>query len=211
MLQTVAEANFDECLDGTRATFLGFDLGIVHQGQFDVLDRCGLGQQVVVLEDEADLAVAELGALIAAHPAYRHAIKEVFARGGRVEATYLVEQCGFARARSALDGHELTFVDLERDTTERMDHLVADLEVAANVLEFDDDFSIVFAHNYLLLFLRGPGMNGLLFCCGIWVAAALPSSMTASLMTSWPSLTPEVIWVKMPLEAPTWTGYALMV
>ena len=105
-----------------------------------------LDEQIVVLEDEADLAVAELGALIAAHPTHRHAIEEVFARGGRVEATYLVEQCGFARARSALDGHELTFVDLERDTTERMDHFVADLEVAANVLEFDDDFSIVFAH-----------------------------------------------------------------
>ena len=146
VLQTIAETNFDKCLDGTRAALLGLDFGIVHQGQFDVLDGRGLGQQVVVLEDETNLAVTELGALIAAHPAHRHAIEVVFARSGCVEATYLVEQCGFARARSALDGHELTFVDLERDTTERMDHLVADLEVAANVLEFDDDFSIVFAH-----------------------------------------------------------------
>ena len=61
VLEAVAEADFDECLDGTLTTLLGLDLGIVHQWQFDILDGRGLGQQVVVLEDEAYLAVALLG------------------------------------------------------------------------------------------------------------------------------------------------------
>ena len=146
MFQAVAQTHFDECVDGALAALLGLDLGIIHQRELDVFDGCGLGEEVVVLEDESDLAVAQLGTLVAAHPTHRHAIEIVFARRGGIEASNLVEQGGFARARSPLDGHEFTFVDLERHSPERMYHLVADLKVAANVFELDDGFSFIFAH-----------------------------------------------------------------
>jgi hypothetical protein len=39
----------------------------VDQGQLDVVQRVGAGQQVEGLEDEADLAVADVGQFVVAH------------------------------------------------------------------------------------------------------------------------------------------------
>ena len=165
VVETFAEADSPEGAYGTFAAFGRLDLGIVHEGQLDILDGCGLGQEVIVLEDEANLAVAELGTLVLAHLAYGHTVEEVFAGRGSVETSELVEQGGFAGTRGALNGDELAFINLEGHPAEGVDNLVADLEVAAHVLEFDD--YVICFHNRdfyfepLFLLLRGPGMKGL--------------------------------------------------
>ena len=49
--------------DGSLAALFGADAGVVHQWQFNVLNARGLRKQVVVLENEPYLAVAEHCAL----------------------------------------------------------------------------------------------------------------------------------------------------
>ena len=62
--------------------------GIVHQGQPPhVLDRCRLRQQVVVLEDEPDFAVAQGGAGVLTHRADRCAVEVIFSAGRCIQAT----------------------------------------------------------------------------------------------------------------------------
>jgi len=63
MVQPFAQAYSLQCSDGTIETLLCAYVGIVHQWQLNVLDACRLWQKVVVLEDEAYLAVAENGTL----------------------------------------------------------------------------------------------------------------------------------------------------
>ncbi len=59
------------------------DRRVVHQRQFYILHARGLRQEVVVLEDETNLAVAQDGTLsIAAHLAHAHTIQIVFALDG---------------------------------------------------------------------------------------------------------------------------------
>lgn len=77
---------------GTVEALLLRDAGVVHQRQFDVFHARGLGQKVVVLKDEADLAVAQDGTLRLRHRAHGHTIEEVVAAGGRVEAAQLIEE-----------------------------------------------------------------------------------------------------------------------
>ena len=89
-------------------------LRVVHQWQFNVLQRSGLGQQIIVLEHKTNLAVAQFGALSLRHGAHRDAVEQIFAAGRCVKTSQLVEQCTLSRARCALDGDELALVDLER-------------------------------------------------------------------------------------------------
>ena len=144
VLQAVAQADGHEGVDGAAAAFGGADRGVVHQGQLDVLHRRGFRQQVVVLEDEADFAVAQHGALGLRHGAHAGAVQQVFAAGGGVEAAQRVEQGRFARARGAHDGDELALVDGERHAAQGVHRLVAHLEVAADVVKFDDCFAHIY-------------------------------------------------------------------
>ena len=53
---------------------------VVEQRQLDVLERGGAGEQAEVLEDEADLPVAQLGAPVAVEARDVLAVEEVAAR-----------------------------------------------------------------------------------------------------------------------------------
>ncbi len=154
VLQAVGKSHGGECLDGCLAAHLGGVLAVVEQGQLHILHSRGLGEQVVVLEDEAYLAVAQSGALAALHLAHGHSVEDVFSRGGGVEAAQLVEQGALAASRGAHDGHELALVDLEGHAAQCLHHLVAHLELAAHVLQLDDYLSVFFffTHKPSLLF-----------------------------------------------------------
>ena len=141
MLQTVAQSYGLQCLDGSFAALGSRYFRVVHQRQFHVLDGGRLGQQVVVLEHEAYLTVAQMGALCLRHRAHGNAVEEIFARGRGVEASQLVEQRRLARTRGPLNGDELALVDLERHAAQGLHRLGAHLEVALHVLQLDDDFS----------------------------------------------------------------------
>ncbi len=88
----------------------------VHQRQLDVGQRRLAGQQLKVLEDEADLAVADIGELIIVHVRDVFAIQLVAAARGRVEAPHHVHQRALARARLADDRDPLAALDAEIDT-----------------------------------------------------------------------------------------------
>jgi hypothetical protein len=82
-------------------------LAAVEQRQLDVLLRRGARQQVEALEDEAEVAAAQQGALVAVERLHRHAAEQVGAGGGRVQAAEDVHRGRLARAAGAHDGDEL--------------------------------------------------------------------------------------------------------
>ena len=70
MLQTVTQTDGLQGTDGSLAALAGIVLVVIHQWQFHILDGRGLGQQVVVLEHEAYLLVAQMGTLGLRHGAH---------------------------------------------------------------------------------------------------------------------------------------------
>ena len=92
VVKAITQSHFLQCLDGSLTTLLGTVFVVVHQWQFHILHSSGLCQEVIVLEHETNLPVAQFGTLILGHLAHGSAVKIVFARGGRVEASQLIEQ-----------------------------------------------------------------------------------------------------------------------
>ena len=59
MQHAVAQTDVAKRLFGSFPSLRGRVGRVVHERQFDVLQRRSFGQQIVVLEDETDLAVAQ--------------------------------------------------------------------------------------------------------------------------------------------------------
>ena len=120
--------------------------------QLDVLRRADVRQEVEVLEDESDAAVADLGELVAGHAADVFAAQLVGAVGRGVEAAEKVHQRRLAGAGRADDGHHLTGRDVEVDALERFDFHFAGVVHLADVRHFDDGAGLVHGfsvHSYL--------------------------------------------------------------
>ena len=143
VIESLAQSHSLQSFDGTLLAFFCIDGRIVHQRQLYILHARGLRQQIVVLEDEANLAVAQDGSVVAAHLAHAHAVQVIFALGRGVEAAQLVEQGGFAGTRLTHDGDELALVDLEAYAFQGVDGFVAHKKVATHIVELD--------HNLLVL------------------------------------------------------------
>ena len=91
----------------------------VAQRQLDVLIDVQLVDEVEALEHEADVALAELGALPLLQLSDLLPQQLVAARGGVVQEAEDVEQRGFAAARRPHHGDELAVLYFERDTVQR--------------------------------------------------------------------------------------------
>ncbi len=63
VVDAVSEADIGQRFEGGLAAFVGGDAG-VNQGQFDIAEGGGAGQEVESLEDEADFAVANFGEFV---------------------------------------------------------------------------------------------------------------------------------------------------
>ena len=70
-----------------------------------------LGQQVVELEDEPKLFVAEMGFFHGRHVRQAFALEQYLARGRRVQRAEQVEEGGFARSRRSDDGEGFASTD----------------------------------------------------------------------------------------------------
>ena len=110
----------------------------VHQRHLHVFQQAELGQQVILLEDEAQHLVADLGQLVLVHLAHIPAIEPIGARRGHVQAADDVHAGGFARAGLADDGHELAFVDLHGDMVGSLDRRVTHLVILAHVVKLNE-------------------------------------------------------------------------
>ena len=91
----------------------------VLERQFDVLIDVELVDEVEALEHEADVALAEFGALALLQLAHLLTEQLVGAARGVVQEAEDVEQRGFAAARRPHHGHELAGLDFEGDTVQR--------------------------------------------------------------------------------------------
>ena len=94
---------------------------LVDEGQLHVFRGVEGGDQVVALEDEADLLVSEMGLLLIGEAGDIGAVQVVFPVGGDVQQPQHVHEGGLARAGGADDGHELPPVDLEIEAVQSPD------------------------------------------------------------------------------------------
>ena len=92
---------------------LGGGRAVVDEGQLDVVQRGGAGQQVEGLEDEADFLVADAGELVVVEFADQLAVEPVLALGRRVEAADQVHQRRLAGAGRSHDGDVLVVLDAQ--------------------------------------------------------------------------------------------------
>ena len=118
-------------------------VAVVQQRQQHVLDRRQAGQQVVGLEDKADLPVADAGQLVLAQVAHVLSVQHVGAAGGPVQAAQDVHQRGLARARGAHDGQELAPFHSQVHPPQRVDGHVT------HAVDFGQffDFNQVLSHS----------------------------------------------------------------
>ena len=95
------------------------------QRQLDVLKRGEHRDEVVHLEDEADVAGPPLGQLVGGH------VRDFVAGDGDaavrrdIEAAQQIEQGGLARAAGPHEGHEIAFVDVEIQALQHLDLFAA--------------------------------------------------------------------------------------
>ena len=95
------------------AAGVAVDAGI-GQRQLDVRQRARAGHQVEALEDEPDLAVAQVGEVVFVHVADVDAVDQVAPAAGQVQAAEDVHQRALAAPGAAHDGHEVPARDLQR-------------------------------------------------------------------------------------------------
>ena len=119
--QALAEPDALEHLDREPLAAPELAAGRVEQRGHDVLERRAPGQQVELLEDEADVAAAPAVALAGAEPLERDLVEEQPAAGRGVEQPEQVEQRRLAAAGAADDAHVIADLDLEVDAAQDLE------------------------------------------------------------------------------------------
>ena len=79
-----------------------------------------LRQELVELEDEADVLVAEVGKLLLVQLSYINAVDGDVSAVGRVESADNLQESGLAGATRSDDAHHLTFVNMQVDALEHL-------------------------------------------------------------------------------------------
>src|SRR5207245_2768351 len=102
----------------------------VDERHLDVVDRTGARNQVVGLEDEADLSISDPGQLVVGQRRDVVAVEDVAAGGWLIEAADQVHQGALAGARGPHDGDELALRNVERNSFEGGDlHLPGEVDL----------------------------------------------------------------------------------
>src|SRR5690348_13505225 len=113
---------------GSCNVFGDGDIGVSVQGR----------QQVELLENEADLALAHLGSLSVREPGEVLAVNHHPAGIGVGQAAQEVKQGGFAAARRAHNGHEFALLHVKGDAAQSRHLHFADVVSLAQFLSYDD-------------------------------------------------------------------------
>ena len=97
-----------------RSLRLRADLAValVGERELDVLEHGVLLDQVIRLEDEAEVAAADLGQLVVVEPGDVAIAQEILAAGRAVEAAQQVEHGALARARGSHDGDVFAGIEI---------------------------------------------------------------------------------------------------
>ena len=118
-------------------TLAGGDAAI-DQRQFDILHRGGARQEIVALEDEADIEIAQHGAAVAVETASIDAHETVGSGRRCVEAADDVHRRRLARAGRTHDGDEFTAADGKIDASQRMHRGLALAIAFPDLVEADE-------------------------------------------------------------------------
>ena len=113
-------------------------LPLAQGGHHDVFKGRELGEQVVELEDEADLAVADGVDLGRGHAVEGLSAEEDLAVRGPVEGAHDVEQGALARAGGAADGHDAADGDLEVHAAQDFKRALGVAEDLADAAAFNE-------------------------------------------------------------------------
>jgi hypothetical protein len=105
------------------------------------LQRRRARQQIELLEDKTDLAIADLGQLIVVQRVHVHPGELVQAGRRLIQATDDVHQGRFAGTAGPHDGGQIAFVDGQCRTAQGMHFGLAHLVDLADVFNFDDRLS----------------------------------------------------------------------
>ncbi len=117
VVEAVVEADLGGEFGGDGAHLFVGGAAVVH-GDGDVFADGELLDEVVGLEDEAEVAIAGGGEVVVVEGGDVLAAEEVVARGGLIEAAEDVEEGGFAAAGGAHDADVFAGVDVEGDAAE---------------------------------------------------------------------------------------------
>ena len=98
-------------------TLLGFTVGCARNvgRNHDVLDGCELRQQLVELEDKAQMAVAEVGKFLLRKGGGVDAVNTDRSAVGSVEGADDLQQCGFSGAAGSDNADDFAFGDMQID------------------------------------------------------------------------------------------------
>ena len=110
---------------------------LIDQGQLHIFIGGEGGDQVIALEDEADLLVADVGQLAVRAVGDVLTVQGVVPIGGDVQTAQNVHQGGLARAGGADDSHELPPADGQGYAVQG-----ADLALLAFIIYFVDVFDV---------------------------------------------------------------------
>jgi len=131
MAGAVAQAQAPQQFGGALQPGLAALAGIDGR-HLDVALRRQVGQQVIALENEAEVFAAQFGQFVRVQLAGAAAVHAVVAAGGAVQAAQDVHQGRLARARRADDGHHFPGLDGQVDVLEHGDGLLARGKLAAD-------------------------------------------------------------------------------
>ena len=100
----------------------------VREGDLEILENCQVVDQVIALEDKADVGLVQLVALFDAQLVNRLFQKVELPAPRPVEHADDAQQRGLPRARGSHDGDEFAAVDLQRDPAQEKELVWAGLD-----------------------------------------------------------------------------------
>src|SRR5581483_78528 len=115
VMRALAQANARQRFE--RFLLIGHAVEVLRE--HDVLQRGQVGDQMELLEDEANLFGAHARQVRGAEGSKILSVQPDLARGGPIQTADQVDQRGFSRAGRAHDGDPLAGLDGERDAVER--------------------------------------------------------------------------------------------
>ena len=121
VVEPVGQADALERLTGTFAPLAGGDPPGIDHRQFDILQRRRPRQEVEVLEYEAEVAIADRGALVLRERHHLPAVEPVAPGTGAVETAECVHERRLPRPRRADEGDILPALDRQRHPLEGLD------------------------------------------------------------------------------------------